>query len=90
MYYSDRVHEKSMSWLGTTECASGNFFFLLCALEPLLHWQVMVTDQGGLTFTQGFIIVIVSTPLPPGVSSKTMAIAENSIAGALVSARTAS
>ena len=46
--------------------------------------QVTATDRLGLSYTVGFTIVIVYTPLPPGVSSKFMAIAENSVAGSLV------
>ncbi len=43
-----------------------------------------MTDRLGLTYTAGLTIIIVYTPLPPGVSNKFMAIAENSVAGSLV------
>jgi hypothetical protein len=51
---------------------------------------VTVTDNGGLTFTQAFTIIINFVPAPPGVSNTAMSIAENSVAGALVGTMTTS
>jgi hypothetical protein len=43
-----------------------------------------VQDQAMLTLSAAFTIVVNYTPLPPGVSSKSMSVPENSVPGALV------
>jgi hypothetical protein len=50
--------------------------------------QVTVTDNGGLTFTQAFTIIINYVAAPPGVSNTAMSIAENSVSGSLVGTMT--
>ena len=72
--------------------AYGVTLSLSLPLLPAPHFptQVTVTDNGSLTFTQAFTIIINYVAAPPGVSSTSMSIPENSVSGSLVGTMTSS
>ena len=69
---------------GTGNNELKTFAAIAFAAYPTVTIGVTVMDQGGLTYTQNLLIVVQYVPSPPGVSSTSMSVDENSLVGALV------